>query len=107
MAAAGDVLSLPLLGAPRCTRASRALEGVAYVETTRDSQGEGSLFRHRPLEKRELPREEDIREEESKGKGGREQKAKERGEGEREKSRRDQTERVRAKYLVSFPNEML
>lgn len=51
-----------------------------------------------------LPREEEKR---SLRGGGKEQKAKGGGKGEREKSRRDQTERVRVKYLVSFPNEML
>lgn len=54
--------------------------------------------------KRVLPREEEKR---SLRGGGKEQKAKGGGKGEREKSRRDQTERVRVKYLVSFPNEML
>lgn len=52
-----------------------------------------------------LPREEE--EKRSLRGGGKEQKAEGGGKGEREKSRRGQTERVRVKYLVSFPNETL
>lgn len=97
----------PLPGAPRWRAAESRSQRCCLCENhVRQSQSKGSLFRHRALEKRELPRE-DIREEESKGEGEEERKAKERGKGERERSGRDHSEHVHAKYLVSFPNEML
>lgn len=68
----------------------------------RQSQDEGSFCRHRLVE--EL-----APQGERGGASGEEGKSKKQMEEaqEKEKSRRDQTELVRAKYLVSFPNEML